>query len=209
MKIIIIGAGVVGKAICRDLQKHSTHELSLVDIAMSDDDRAKFKDITLVVGDSCSPDVLAEAGAKDADVLVAATHDDQVNLVTTLLAKTEFGIAKTIARINHPKNEFLFNQAWGVDESVSMPNAMLGLIEESVVENDIVPVMKFNNTPVGVLKYRVGHNSHYIGMTKEEFVSLNAEFTLVAIVRGENVISPFEDLIIERGDIIVLLGRDE
>ena len=65
-------------------------------------------------------------------MVIAATGDDKVNLVVSLLAKTEYGVPRVVARVNHPKNEWLFNDSWGVDVAVSTPRLMSALVEEAV-----------------------------------------------------------------------------
>ena len=83
-----------------------------------------------------------EAGLADCDVVVAATGDDKANLVVSLLAKTEFGVPRTVARVNHPKNEWLFDEAWGVDVAVSTPRLMAALVEEAVSVGDLVRIFR-------------------------------------------------------------------
>ena len=75
---------------------------------------------------------LREAGLETCDVVVAATGDDEDNLVVSLLAKQEFAVPRVIARVNHPKNEWLFNETWGVDLSVSTPHLITALVDEAV-----------------------------------------------------------------------------
>ena len=81
-------------------------------------------DTRVVYGDACEPRVLESADVRAADVVVAATGDDEDNLVTSLLAKQEFGVPRVLARVNHPKNEWLFDEQWGVDASVSPPHIL-------------------------------------------------------------------------------------
>ena len=118
MKILITGAGSVGWSIARELISHG-HEVTLVDRSPEAMRVASVADADWLLADVCDVDALAEAGAGDADVIVAATGDDKANLVVSLLAKTEFGVPRTVARVNNPKNEWLFDETWGVDVSVS------------------------------------------------------------------------------------------
>ena len=87
--------------------------------------------------------LLAEASLEQCDVVVAATGDDKVNLVFSLLAKTEYGVPRTVARVNSPRNEWLFSEAWGVDVSVSTPRMLTALVEEAVTVGDLVRLMTF------------------------------------------------------------------
>ena len=95
-----------------------------------------------LLADACEIASLDEAGLADCDVVVAATGDDKVNLVVSLLAKTEFGVPRIVARVNHPKNEWLFNEAWGVDVAVSTPRLMTALVEEAVSVGDLVRLFR-------------------------------------------------------------------
>ena len=76
--------------------------------------------------------MLAAAGVEQADVVAAVTGDDEDNLVISLLAKQEFGVPRVVARVNNPKNEWMFNEMWGVDVAVSTPHLITGLVQEAV-----------------------------------------------------------------------------
>ena len=99
---------------------------------------AAVPDAEWLLADACEITTLEEAGLADCDVVVAATGDDKVNLVVSLLAKTEFGVPRTVARVNNPKNEWMFDEAWGVDVAVSTPRLMTALVEEAVSVGDLV-----------------------------------------------------------------------
>ncbi|MDU1522354.1 MAG: TrkA family potassium uptake protein, partial [Actinomyces sp.] len=139
MKIVIAGAGSVGRFVALELLDHG-HEVTLIDNNPDQMRVATVADADWVLADACSPDVLADAGVRETDVLVAATGDDKANLVISLLAKTEFGVPRVVARINHPRNEWLFNEAWGVDVPVSTPRIMTALVEEAVSEGAPIPL---------------------------------------------------------------------
>ena len=93
-----------------------------------------------VQADATEPIMLQGAGLGCCDVMVAATGDDKVNLVASLLAKQEFGIRRVVARVNHPNNEWLFNESWGVDASVSPPHLLTAQVEEAVIVGDLVTI---------------------------------------------------------------------
>jgi len=80
------------------------------------------------------------AGLERCDVVVA-TGDDEDNLVISLLAKQEFGVPRVVARVNHPKNEWLFKESWGVDLSVSTPHLITALVEEAVSVGRLVHIL--------------------------------------------------------------------
>ena len=127
MKVAIAGAGNVGVYIAADL-KEDGHEVLLIE--ENPDLVALLQptlDVEWVVADACEVASLRIAGLERCDVVVAATGDDEDNLVISLLAKQEFAVPRVIARVNHPKNQWLFNETWGVDVSVSTPHLLTAL----------------------------------------------------------------------------------
>ena len=130
MKVAIAGAGAVGTFVANDLRE-ANHEIVLIE--KNPDLAARLRptlDVQWFVGDACEVANLQEAGIADADVMVAATGEDQVNLVISLLAKQEFAVPRVVARVNNPKNQWMFNEMWGVDVSVStekpVPSTLCG-----------------------------------------------------------------------------------
>ena len=115
MHVAIAGAGNVGTSIASDL-KDAGHDVLLIE--QDPDLVAKLRpslDVRWYEGDACEVSTLQNAGLADADVVVAATGDDEDNLVVSLLSKMEFAVPRVVARVNHPKNRWLFNETWGVD----------------------------------------------------------------------------------------------
>ena len=118
MRIAIAGAGNVGRAIARELLENG-HQVLLID---KDPKALKMDSVPSaewLLADACEITALDQAKLDNCQVLVAATGDDKVNLVASLLGKTEYGVPRVVARVNHPKNEWMFDSAWGVDVAVS------------------------------------------------------------------------------------------
>ena len=149
MKIVIAGAGSVGRSVALELLAHG-HDITLIDHTPEKLRISSVADADWVLADACSPDALRDAGVAEADVMVAATGDDKANLVISLLAKTEFAVPRVVARLNNPKNEWLFDQAWGVDVSVSTPRIMTSLVEEAVSVGVPVRLFSFNTAAVSM-----------------------------------------------------------
>jgi trk system potassium uptake protein TrkA len=120
MKVAIVGAGSVGRSIARELISNG-HEVMLIDNEQRKINPDRIPEATWVLGDAAEVSNLEHARLSERDVVVSATGDDKVNLVVSLLAKTEFSVSRVVARINHPSNEWLFTEAWGVDVAVSTP----------------------------------------------------------------------------------------
>ena len=137
MRVVIAGAGNVGRSIARELIANG-HQILLIDrdpIAIKPD---SVPEAEWLLADACELDSLEEAGLDTCDVAIAATGDDKANLVHSLLAKTEFGVPRTVGRVNHPSNEWMFDDLWGVDVAVSTPRLMCALVEEAVTVGDLV-----------------------------------------------------------------------
>jgi len=132
MRIAIVGAGNVGRSIARELIENG-HDVLLIEHDSRAVQSESVPEAEWLLADGCELDALDEADLGSCDVSVAATGDDNVNLVHALLAKTEFGVPRTVARINYPNNEWLFTDKWGVDVAVSTPRIMTALVEEALV----------------------------------------------------------------------------
>ena len=112
MKIAIAGAGNVGTYIAEDLAK-AGHEVLLIeqDFELVEKIRGHYPEVDWFVGDACEVASLEKAGMAEADVMVAATGDDEDNLVVSLLAKQEFAVPRVVARVNNPKNHWMFDES--------------------------------------------------------------------------------------------------
>ena len=157
MKVAIAGAGSVGTAIASDLHAGG-HDVLVIE--QDPDLVARIRgdlDITWVVADACEVASLDAAGLSTVDVVVAATGDDEDNLVISLLAKQEFAVPRVVARVNHPKNQWLFTESWGVDVSVSTPQLLTALVEEAVSVGSLVRLLRFE-----------GGNAHLVEVTLAE-----------------------------------------
>lgn len=139
MRVAIIGAGAVGRSVAKELFAKG-HEIVVVDCVPAQSRRESMASMTWVIGDAAELDTLARAQLDQADIMVAATGDDKVNLVVSLLAKTEFGVPRTVARVSHPSNEWMFDSRWGVDVAVSTPRIMTALVEEAVSVGRVVKI---------------------------------------------------------------------
>ena len=142
MRVAIAGAGAVGRSVARELIDNG-HQVLLIDKDPDSIKPERVPDAEWLLADSCELSSLEEARLDQCDVVIAATGDDKANLVTSLLAKTEFGVPRTVGRVNHPNNEWLFTEAWGVDVNVSTPRIMSALVEEAVTVGDLVRLFTF------------------------------------------------------------------
>jgi trk system potassium uptake protein TrkA len=204
MRVAIAGAGNVGLFIANDLRA-AGHEVLLMEQNPSVKARAETADgIEWHVGDACEVSSLREAGLERCDVIVAATGDDEDNLVISLLAKQEFAVPRVIARVNHPKNEWLFNENWGVDISVSTPHLITALVEEAVTVGRLVRILQLEGGQARLVEVTLADDSPAIDRAiKDLDVPRNA--TICAVVRAEHVVMPRGDTIFEPGDEVLAI----
>ena len=203
MKIVIAGAGSVGRAVALELLDHG-HEVTLIDKKPDQLRVASVADAEWILADACSPEALSEAGLREADVVLAATGDDKANLVISLLAKTEFAIPRVVARLNNPKNEWLFNASWGVDVPVSTPRIMTALVEEAISVGTPVKLFAFNSAQAAMYAFVLPENSPIIGKSIAD-VAFPPRVVLSAILRDGEPFVPRADDQYESGDELVFL----
>ena len=208
MKVAIAGGGSVGTAIAGDL-KANGHEVLLIEKDPELVERLRpTLDIRWVAADACEVASLDAAGMGLVDVAVAATGDDEDNLVISLLAKQEFAVPRVVARVNHPKNQWLFNESWGVDVSVSTPALMTALVEEAVSVGSLVRLLKFEGGNAHLVEVTLADDSPARQVSLAD-LALPRSATVVAVVRDEHLVVPRGDTVLGGGDEVVLLVTDD
>lgn len=211
MKVVIAGGGNVGTFIAQELAR-SGHEITIVDLLERINGHVpEPSPVAWLVGDACEPSVLASAGADRADVVVAATGDDEDNLVVSLLAKQEYAVPKVVARVNHPKNEWMFDETWGVDVSVSTPHLLTALVEEALSVGSLVKLLRLERGDAALNEITLAENSPAVGRSLAD-LDLTRDATIVAVVRGGHVVVPRGDTVLAAGDEVLVLvvgGADE
>ena len=208
MRVAIAGAGKVGRSIARELLVNG-HEVQLID---RDPSKAGALSSTgevlnVLIGDACEISVLDRAELGSCQVLVAATGDDKVNLVASLLAKTEYGVPRVVARVNHPKNEWMFDESWGVDVAVSTPRMLSALVEEAVSVGDLVRLFTFRQGDANLVEMTLAPASRVVGSRVGD-LSWPVDTALVAILRGSRVITPSADDTLEAGDELMFVANE-
>jgi len=208
MKVMIAGAGSVGIAIAEDLRTKGYDVVVMErDLALVDKLNKSSK-VTYVAGDACEVASLHAAGTAEIDVMVAATGDDEDNLVVSLLAKQEFAVPRVIARVNNSKNQWLFNESWGVDVSVSTPQQLTALVEEAVSVGSIVRLLQFEHGGAGLVEVTLAGNSPALGKSIVE-LDIPRDATIVAALRDGRLIVPRGDTVLLEGDEVLVLVTEE
>ncbi len=208
MKVAIAGAGNVGQFIASDLAENG-HEVLIIEQTQSVIDRAESHEgVQFVCADACEVSNLRLAGLDTYDVLVAATGDDEDNLVVSLLAKQEFAVPRVIARVNHPKNAWLFNENWGVDLSTSTPHLITALVEEAVSVGRLVRILQFEGGQARLVEVRLAEDSPAIDSAIKD-LDIPRDSTLVAVVRDQHVVMPRGDTVFQAGDEVLAMVTPE
>lgn len=207
MRIAIAGAGNVGRSIARELLTNG-HEVLLIE---KDPHALKVESVPQaewLLADACEVASLEEAQLQRCHVVIAASGDDKVNLVVSLLAKTEYGVPRVVARVNHPKNEWLFNESWGVDVAVSTPRLLSALVEEAVSVGDLVRLMTFRQGEANLVELTLPPTSPLIGQ-RVGSVGWPSDTALVAILREGRVLVPSGDDPLEAGDEMLFVAAQD
>jgi trk system potassium uptake protein len=210
MRVVVTGAGNVGRHLANDLRLRG-HEVTVIDQDPGVVDRARKEaaaGVDVILGDACEPWVLDKADLATCDVLVPATGDDEDNLVTSLLAKQEYGVPRVVARVNHPKNEWLFTAQWGVDVPMSPPHILTALVEEAVTSGDLVRLLKLEGGQVTLVEVTINEASPMAGRPLYE-LRLPQDSAVVAILRGGHVVIPQPETQLVAGDEIMAIATPE
>lgn len=209
MKVSIAGGGVVGTSIAADLAENG-HEVLIVEsdpsvVAKQDPLDARVR---WFAGDACEVSTLQRSGWGEAEVVVAATGDDEDNLVVSLLSKQEFAVPRVIARVNHPKNRWMFTETWGVDVSVSIPQLITSLVEEAVSVGTLVRLLHFAEGKAGLVEVTLAEGSPAVERQISD-LGVPRDASIVAVVRDRRVVVPRGDTALLPGDEVIALVTSE
>ncbi len=209
MKVVIAGAGSVGRYMAMQLLA-AHHEVTIIDqaSAVATRHRDQMEGITWHIGDACELDTLAATGCANADVVAAVTGDDEDNLVVSLLAKQEFAVPRVVARVNNPDNEWMFNEMWGVDLSVSTPHLLTALVEEAVSVGSFVRLLSLEGGRARLAEVTLAAGSPAIGIELAA-LGMPRESTVVAVLRDGHVVVPRGDTVLrDLDEVLVLVTGD-
>lgn len=204
MRVAIAGAGAVGRSIAGELLENE-HQVMLIERAAESFEPQAVEAAEWVHADACELSSLEEAGLQTCDVVIAATGDDKVNLVVSLLAKTEFAVRRVVARVNDPRNEWLFTEAWGVDVAVSTPRMLAAMVEEAVSVGDLVRLLTLRQGQANLVEVTLPADTPLAGQPVGS-LRLPANAALVTVLRGGRVIVPQHDDPLEPGDELLFVA---
>ncbi|GAA2555966.1 potassium channel family protein [Pseudonocardia hydrocarbonoxydans] len=204
MRVAIAGAGAVGRSIALELLDND-HQVMLIERELANIAPETVEAAEWVHADACELSTLEDADIESCDVVIAATGDDKVNLVVSLLAKTEFAVRRVVARVNDPRNEWLFGDNWGVDVAVSTPRLLAALVEEAVAVGDLVRLLTFRQGQANLVEVTLPADTPLAGRPVRS-VKLPVDSALVVILRGGRVIVPQGDDALEPGDELLFVA---
>jgi trk system potassium uptake protein len=202
MRVAIAGAGSVGQAIAQKLLA-SAHKVLLIERHRPSYRPELVPDADWMLADACELGALQAAGADTCDVVIAATGDDKVNLVFSMLCKSEFAVPRVVARVNDPGNQWLFTESWGVDVAVSTPSTLVVAAEQAVGMGDVVRLMTLQHSGGSVVAITLPADSAAAGKPVSE-LDLPAGTALLALLRDRSAIAALPQVRLQAGDEIVL-----
>jgi trk system potassium uptake protein TrkA len=170
--------------------------------------RAESNGIEWHFGDACDYAVLESVGIGGADVVASVTGDDEDNLVVSLLAKQEFGVPRVVARVNNPKNYWMFNEMWGVDIAVSTPHLITSLVQEATSVGNFVRLMQLKGGKAELVEVTLAESSPAANKAISELV-LPRSASIVAVVRAERVMVPTNETVLRPGDEVMALITED
>ncbi len=207
MYIIVVGGGKVGYYLARELMNEG-HEVLVVekDHSAAEALADRLGDV-VVNADGCEIRSMNEAGMGRANVVVAVTGDDEDNLVICQMAKRKFGVPRTIARVNDPKNEDLFREL-GIDQTVSSTRIIFNLIEQQIETDQVIPLAALKKGEIEVVEANITPGSPVAGKRIGE-LDLPQNTLIISIVRDEHAMLPHGDTRLRVGDSVIAMIKAE
>jgi len=208
MKVIIIGGGQVGAYIAKLLL--SNHYIVRVlenRASVLENLLEELPSEVVIAGSGTDLRFLEQAGVSDADVLVAVTGADETNLVASTLAKMEYGVPRVIARVNNPKNTWLFNAGMGVDVAVNQADLLAHLVVSEMDLKDVLTLMKLNGGKYSIIQFSVESHSPAISRAVKE-LGIPSNALLIAITRKDETIIPNGNTVISGGDNVMVFADE-
>ncbi len=208
MFVIIVGGGKAGTHLTSQLLS-AGHEVRLVEIRAEAAEQLKmdFPGPVVVCGDGSAPEVLEAVGIGRAQVLTAVTGEDETNLVVTTLGRFEFHIPRTIARVNNPKNAWLFNAEMGVDVGLNQTDILTKLIEEEMSVGDMMTLLKLRKGEYEIVEEKLPDDSQILGIPLKD-IPLPSTCVIAAVIRHGSVLIPRGNMIFEGQDEILAVVDD-
>ncbi len=205
MKIIVVGGGQVGAYLAALLMGRG-HEVKILERKESRAEklRKSLPEDAVLFGSGTDPKTLESAGVRHTDVVAAVTGSDETNLVIATLAKLEYGVRRVVARVNNPKNAWLFTPVMGVDAALNQADVMAHLVAEEMSMRDMMTLLKLHGGKYSLIERMVGSASPVAGKALRD-IELPRECVLVAVIRDSNLLLPRGDTVINADDKLIAI----
>ncbi len=206
MNIIIVGGGNVGYHLAERLSNNNYIVLIEKEIDVGKK-LAGSRNILVIQGDGCNPNVLKQAGVSKTDVVAAVTGNDVDNLVICQIAKDVFKVKRTVAKVNEPKNEKIFYQL-GVDVAIDSTSIIAKVIEDEVSWEDIITLFTFKKGNLSVVRVDLPENSPAINIPLNE-IDVPGDSVIVGVIRDGDIIIPKGNFILKVKDEVIAITKVE
>lgn len=203
MFVIVVGGGKTGSHLARQLIEQG-HQVKVIEQRQEIIERLsqELPRDAIIFADGSSPTVLESAGIRQAQVLAAVTGEDEANLVVTTLARFEFNVPRTIARVNNPKNAWLFTSEMGVDVALNQTDILAKLIVEEMSLGDMMTLLKLRRGEYSLVEEKLPPGSQILGIPLKD-IPLPATCVIAAVIRSGQVLIPRGDMLFEAGDEVL------
>lgn len=209
MNVLIVGGGRTGTQLAYLLLEQN-HQVRVIDHRKEVLVRLHRELPTEVIyeGNATEVDLMERAGIREADVVAACTTSDEDNLVICYLARHHFGIPRTIARINDPRNAWLFDEKFCVDVALNNASVMAGLIQEEMSLGDMLTLLKFHRGDYSLVEEKISPGARAVGIPLKD-LGLSDECVIAAIIRHGKVVVPRGLSTMEVGDEVLAISNQE
>ena len=209
MKIIIVGGGQIGGYIAELLLEngHSVTVIENKDRALEALRKNGLKEENILIGDGTDVSVLEKAGTRNCNALVCATGLDEVNLTAAMMAKFEYDVPKVIARVNNPRNEWLFNSGMGVDVKINQADIIGHMIADEMNYQSIMTLMRLSKGEYSIVRIHVDYHSECVDKPLSQ-IKLPAESLLIAVYEDETMMIPHGETVIRAGQYILAFADE-
>ena len=203
MQIIIVGGGKTGSYLAPILKGDGSSVVVVENRRrVAEKFQANLPDQRVIVGNGTSPEVLERAGVMGADVVIAATGSDEVNLVVSTLAKVEYQVPRVVARVNNPRNSWMFNESMGVDVGINQADLIARSVQEGLDMEDVFTIMRLGKDDHALVQVEVRPGSGSVGRRVSD-LSLPDQTVIIAIDRAGDIIVPNGDTGLCEGDNVL------
>jgi len=203
--IVIVGAGKVGYHLTKSLLAEGQEVLVIEKNPVKADRITTELGGTALQGDGAEVTTLESAGLERADVVAAVTGHDEDNLIIAQVAKNRFNVPRTVARVNNPRNEFIFTEL-GIDATVSATQIILSVIQQEIPEHPFVHLLTVQEGGVGFIQVQVENGSPVAGRAMSE-LTLPEDTAVPLLVRHGRPVVVHTDTVLQPHDKLIAVAK--